>query len=206
MGWMFKVKRFNLISVLLVFVLIVITFAFLILGAGSFLTISQNVNNDISADLITILGGDAGARSIKGLQLFQHGKGKKILLTGIEEGEGITQPHYLNWRAQYLISSGVNKDDIYYDTLSKNSWDEAQKTLLFMKQKKLRSTIVVSDPPHQRRLKWIWDETFNGSGLTYYLIASKPSWWNKSKWWDNELSTKFVATEYLKILYYYAKY
>lgn len=161
----------------------------------------------IPGDLIVILGGDSGARSLRGVELYRKGFGKTILLTGLEDAEEATQPYYLNWRAQFLISAGVSKNRIILEkTLSRNTWDEAQHTLVLAKQHGWRSIIVVSDPPHLRRLQWVWGRTFKGSGINIYPCASHPSWWDEKHWWSNELSVKFVIMEYLKMPYYLIKY
>jgi hypothetical protein len=66
--------------------------------------------------------------------------------------------------------------------------------------------MVVSDPPHMRRLQWVWARVFKGSGIQVALIEGKPGWWNAERWWSNEASAKFVVSEYLKIAYYLIKY
>ena len=66
--------------------------------------------------------------------------------------------------------------------------------------------IVVSDPPHLRRVNWVWGKIFKDSGIEYFLSASHPSWWDEKNWWRNEMSMKFVTMEYLKIGYYALKY
>ena len=158
------------------------------------------------ADLIVLLGGDAGARSRQGLELFRKGYAPRILLTALEEGEPEVQPSYLNWRARFLEKAGVPRARILVEARSQNTWDEAQYTLALMKQQGLRRVIVVSDPPHLRRLQWVWARTFKDSGIRFMLCPSHPSWWDSRKWWGNEVSLKFVVNEYIKIVYYVFKY
>lgn len=174
------------------------------LKAGSFL--SSVPINPSPADLIVLLSGDAGARSLQGVALYKRGYGKRILLTGLEDGETSTQQIYLNWRMQFLISSGISKDNILFEARSNNSWQEAQNTFVLMKQNRWRSVIVVSDPPHLRRLRWVWGRIFKGSGIEVQFSASRPSWWDEKRWWSNEHSFKFVIMEYLKLFYYFIKY
>jgi uncharacterized SAM-binding protein YcdF (DUF218 family) len=172
--------------------------------AGSILAIPLSTIKP--ADLIVILGGETSARSIRGLELYHEGLSSTILLTGIEYGELQTQKAYLDWRAQFLISSGVPKGRILFDLRARNSWEEAENTLVLMKQKEWRRVIVVSDPPHLRRVDWVWGRIFKDSGIEYSLSASHPSWWDEKKWWRSETGMKFVTMEYLKIGYYLLKY
>lgn len=158
------------------------------------------------ADLIVILGGDTGARSLKGAELYRSGMAPVVLLTGLDEGEKETLPHYLHWRCQLLQSKGVAADVLLFDDKSENSWQEAQNTLNLMSQKGWQWVIVVSDPPHMRRLDWVWGNAFAGSGKNYQLIAAMPSWWQRDSWWANERSAKFVINEAIKLVYYRLKY
>ncbi len=190
-----------LIALLLLFVL---SISICFVKAGSYL--SSAVSPPSPSDLIVLLSGDAGARSQTGLELFNRGYGKYILLTGLEDGERAIQPYYLNWRAQFLLDSGVNKDRILTEGRAKNSWEEARYTLALMKQRKWKSLVVVSDPPHLRRLQWVWGKIFRDSDIKVAFAASKPSWWDEKKWWENEHSVKFVVMEYLKLAYYHLKY
>lgn len=175
-----------------------------IFNAGSILTVPLSAAKP--ADLIVILGGETGSRSIRGLELYREGLSPIILLSGIEYGELQTQQAYLDWRAQFLMSAGVPKSRILFDIGAQNSWEEAENTLLLMKQKGWRRVIVVSDPPHLRRLDWVWSKIFKDSGMEYSLSASHPSWWDERKWWRSEIGMKFVTMEYLKIGYYVVKY
>lgn len=65
---------------------------------------------------------------------------------------------------------------------------------------------MVSDPPHMRRLDWVWGKVFAGSGKSYVLIASEPAWWDAEHWWASEKSAQFVLTELIKMVYYVWKY
>jgi uncharacterized SAM-binding protein YcdF (DUF218 family) len=172
--------------------------------AGSFLAMGPSQLAPV--DLIVILGGDTGARSMRGTELYRQGFAPWILLTGLEEGEAQTRSFYLNWRSQYLVHGGIPPKRILFDANSQTTWDEARNTLELMKKRAWRRVIVVSDPPHMRRLHWVWGKAFKGSGLEYSLCASKPSWWDERKWWRNESSAKFVIAEYLKMAFYFIKY
>ena len=158
------------------------------------------------ADLIVVLGGDSGSRSVMGARLYRQGVSPRVLLTGLEHGALEAMPHYLHWRSQLLQSLGVDSDGILFDTVSANSWQEAENTLRLLRNNGWRTVIVVSDPPHMRRLDWIWGKVFDGTERNYRLVASQPDWWDGSRWWANEMSAKFVANELIKLVYYPFKY
>jgi uncharacterized SAM-binding protein YcdF (DUF218 family) len=181
-----------------------VIFVALFLQAGNFL--SSPAKQPTQADCMVILGGDGGARTAQGIELYRQNYSRKIVLTGIESGEPAAQSYYLNWRAQMLIAAGIPKESIEYDPVSSSSWDEANITLKLAKKHGWKRVLVVSDPPHMLRLKWVWSKIFIGSGVDVVLVPSTPNWWNAGKWWSNEQSAKFVMSEYLKILYYLVKY
>jgi uncharacterized SAM-binding protein YcdF (DUF218 family) len=174
----------------------------LFIKAGQLL-VTDNSSPLKEADAIIILGGDSGSRSLNGLELYKKGYGRYILLTGIENGEPGAMDYYLNWRAQIFSNAGVERNNILFDKNSRNTWEEADNTFRLMQKLHWRHVIVVSDPPHMRRLKLVWDKVFKSPDLSYSLYPSTPTWWKADQWWSNETSAKFVFEEYLKLLYYF---
>ena len=61
-----------------------------------------------------------------------------------------------------------------FELLARNSYTEAVRLLALMRKEGWRTLIVVSDPPHMRRLSWMYADVFEGSGLDYVLVASRP--------------------------------
>ncbi len=134
--------------------------------------------------------------------MYRLGYSKNILLTGVEGIESQLVDYYLNWRAVFFLEAGVPKKNILFDPISRNSWEEAQNTLQLMKNNGWKRVIVVSDPPHMRRLKRVWKGIFSATDKVFILIPSSPSWWDATHWWSNDKSAKFVIAEYIKILLY----
>ena len=66
--------------------------------------------------------------------------------------------------------------------------------------------VVVSDPPHMRRLAWVWDKVFAGSGKAYTLVASDMEGWDAGYWWRTSTNAQFVFAEYIKLVYYLIQY
>jgi uncharacterized SAM-binding protein YcdF (DUF218 family) len=187
--------------------IIFISGAMLLLGivnAGNYL--SSPADEPHKADLIVVLGGDAGSRSITGARLFTQDYAPRVLLTGLDDGEKEALPYYLHWRSLVLVARGVPKEVILYDLESANSQEEALNTLRLMVECSWNNVLVVSDPPHMRRLSGVWGEVFKGSNKKFSLIEAVPRWWNAERWWANEISGKFVINEYIKLGYYWVKY
>ena len=170
------------------------------MSAGLFLSIPANPPD--KADTIVSLGGESGQRSLKVSELYRKGLAPNILLTGLESSEQRTIPLYLHWRAMIFKKADISEKKIFLDDKSRSSMDEARNTLALMEREKWKTVIVVSDPPHMRRLQWTWKKVFRNSGREFILVATSPDWWNPWKWWANETSAVFVVNEYIKLVYY----
>ena len=173
------------------------------LGAGHFLEAPAQA--PVKADLIFALGGDNGARADRVLELYRKGFGSKVLL-GSEGAHSRTRAAYLSWRARYLIDAGIPEKALLFDHTSTTSWNEAVNALQVMQAMKLDRVLVVSDPPHMRRLSWVWGKVFEGSGKEFTLVASGLETWDAGHWWRNSLSAQFVFGEYIKLGYYFFTY
>jgi len=173
------------------------------LGAGHFL--EARAQKPVKADLIFALGGDNGARAARVLEIYREGLAPRILL-GAEGVHSKTRAAYLSWRARYLIDEGVPEKALLYDRRSANSWEEARNTLRLMEAMKLRRVLVVSDPPHLRRLSWVWGKVFAGSGREFVLVVSDMEGWDAARWWRTSPNAQFVFGEYIKLAYYLLQY
>jgi uncharacterized SAM-binding protein YcdF (DUF218 family) len=175
-----------------------------LLRAGSFL--AAPARPPVKADLLLALGGDDGSRVHGVLDLYRKGFAPKVLLSGMAGAYSKTREHNLMWRARYLIDEGVPASVLLYDRRSSSSWDEAVNTLRLMQSMKLERVLVVSDPPHMRRLSWVWDRVFSGSGKSYTLIASDMEGWDAERWWRSSPNAQYVFSEYIKLGYYLIQY
>lgn len=175
---------------------------FAALHAGTWL--AQPAQPPRPADAIVALGGDDGDRALRALSLYRERMAPVVVLTGVERGTA-APPAALTWRAEFLEAQGVPRSAIRLESVSRNSWEEARNVLALMRQQGWRTVIVVSDPPHMRRLAWVWERMFADSGLQFVLVASEPDWWFPREWWRDEKAGQFVITEYIKLAYYLAR-
>ncbi len=169
-------------------------------GAGYYL--QAPARQPVKADLIVSLGGDNGGRAVRVLELYRKGLGPKVLLTGPEGAHSRVLPVHQLWRGAYLIQEGIPEKAILYDSKSRNSWEEAVNALKLMREQKMERVLVVSDPPHLRRLSWVWGKVFAGSGKSFVLVASDYEDWDAAHWWQTSQNAQFVFAEYIKLAYY----
>lgn len=159
-----------------------------------------------AADIIVALGGDTGSRAALAARLYREGYAPLVLLTGIEYGSPEARETIVNWRQKFLVDSGVPVEAIRLDARSQNSWEEALNTRAFLEANGLSSAIVVSEPPHMRRLRWVWSQVFEGSGLRFHLVSAEASWWQPGRWWTSETGALYVIEESIKLVYYWLRY
>ena len=96
--------------------------------------------------------------------------------------------------------------DVQTENLPRHSWQEAQAVRARMQANGWKSVLVVSDPPHMLRLRYVWASNFRGTGLTYTLVATDPPWWSAWRWWRTKQASDFVGDEVLKLGYYVLRY
>jgi len=173
------------------------------LGAGHFLV--APAQPPVKADLIFALGGDSGGRVNGALDLYRKGFAPRVIV-GSEGVHSKTRAAYLGWHARFLVDGGVPERALILDRRSTSSWDEALNTLQVMREQKLDHVLVVSDPPHMRRLSWVWGKVFEGSGKQFTLVGSDMEGWDAAHWWRTSPNAQFVFAEYIKLAYYFFTY
>lgn len=158
------------------------------------------------AELMVVLGGDAGDRALTAKRLHAARMAPRVLLTGVDTTPSELRQPLMHWRAHFLVNAGVPREQLLFDSVSGNSWEEAVNTRRLMEARGWRTVLVVSDPYHMRRLSWIWRRVFDGSAIEVTLVASAPEFWKPGVWWRDERSAQAVIMETVKLGYYLVKY
>jgi uncharacterized SAM-binding protein YcdF (DUF218 family) len=196
--------------------IVIITVALVLLGAilflarkpmllaiGDFLVVQDELH---PADVIHVIAGPDD-RTEYTIQLYRQGYGKQIFFTG-----GWCTFHNL-YHGQHgrelALQQGVPPGAIAIDdsrVTSTYSEVVRLKEFLAWSPTPIRSVIVVSDPHHMRRARWTNQHVLGAAidiqmapvpfGMTRY----------QHRWWEDEASCQYVKQEYLKIIYYIARY
>lgn len=170
---------------------------------GDYLVINDKIQ---PSDIIHVIAGE-DHRTNYAITLYQKGYGKKLFFTG-----GFCQIHmvYHGIKAkQKAISRGIPPKAIVIDNSKvKSTYEEILRLKTYISQFNCfkTSVIVVTDPHHTRRTRWAYRNIFaNGVRIR---MAPVPLYLTpyKQAWWAHEKTRRFVKDEYLKILYYYARY
>ena len=175
----------------------------ILLAIGNFLVIKDDLQ---PADVIHVIaGGDY--RTDYAIKLYQQGYGKQIFFTG-----GWCQRHNF-FHGQHgkalAAKQGIPISAIAIDDSEvKSTYSEVVrlKEYIAQNQMRIRSVIVVSDPHHMWRARWTYKNVIDGSiSIQMAPVPFGLSPFQRS-WWTDTLSRRMVREEYMKILYYYARY
>jgi uncharacterized SAM-binding protein YcdF (DUF218 family) len=170
---------------------------------GDFLVVRDDLH---PADVIHVIAG-ADYRTDYAIQLYRQGYGKQVFFTG-----GWCTFHNL-YHGQHgrnlALGQGVPPESIAIDdTHVTSTYSEAVRLKEYIAKSPVpvKSVIVVSDPFHMRRArltyKWVLGDEVNVQmapipfDLTPY----------QHYWWTDEASRQYVLNEYVKLVYYYARY
>jgi uncharacterized SAM-binding protein YcdF (DUF218 family) len=170
---------------------------------GDFLVVQDPIR---VVDVIHVIAGpdeytDYAAR------LFRQGHGKKIFFTG-----GWCREHRENHGdrgRRKAVANGVPPEAIVTDdspVTSTYSEVERLKAWIACSDEPIRSVAVVSDPYHMRRARWTYRHILGDEiELRMAPIPFELSPY-KRRWWTDKESMRMVKEEYIKIVYYYARY
>lgn len=157
------------------------------------------------SDIIVILGGGWDERVAEGEQLLGRGLSTRVLLTGVSSARDASG---MPTDRRYLIlrKVGVSADSIYLDSSARNTWQEVHVIRDLLRTNGWHTVLMVSDPPHLRRLSWVCNRVLGKTEIEYTVVPTHPVWWDKMHWWRNGRSVWFVVQEYFKLLGYHLLY
>lgn len=165
------------------------------------------------ADAIVLMAGDFNNRPQEAARFYREKYAPRILLAP-EEGNILVDLGLIRPRVEIAIAQlkrlGIPEEDIeiYSDRNVTSTLDEAVALRAHLEKNhpEAKRLLLVSSWSHTRRLGWIFDKVFEGSGR---VIEVSPISFEKkayARWWTNEEKFLKVFTEYLKWAWYLTQY
>ncbi len=159
------------------------------------------------ADLITAVSGPE-YRIVYAAELYKKGLGATLFFTGGFSAENNRSE--ANWSMYVATITGVPSEAIAInDKTVISTYDEAVLLREFIDthpEREIHSVIVVTDPYHTRRAKWIYEKVL-GEEIKVMMAPVPFSQTNLSKyWWKDANSRTFVKNEYIKFVFYLFRY
>nr|WP_281175103.1 YdcF family protein [Domibacillus robiginosus] len=132
----------------------------------------------------------------KGVQLWKDGYADKLILSRANTG---------TFTVKQAAELGVPEDSIIAEEQAYSTYTNATYTKELLKERDIRSAIIVTNDYHMRRTKFIFEKVYHDSNinLTY---ATAPSHYQFATWWNDEESKQMLWKEYVKLVGYYFLY
>jgi uncharacterized SAM-binding protein YcdF (DUF218 family) len=175
----------------------------LVQAAGDILVVQDNLQ---PADLIAVASGP-DHRVLYAVQLVKAGYAERLFFT---DGRCLAESDRKENRCAALAErEGIPRNAITVDHAEVTStYDEAVRLKAFIEQSQepVRSIVLVSDPHHMRRMRWIYQRVLGSdirlqmAPVPFELTPYQPVWWRDTA------SRDFVLSEYFKSIYYFFAY
>ncbi len=162
---------------------------FFSLNLGKWIDVTQE---PIKSDIVICLGGGTIDRVKKSIALLNEGYSAKLLLLGE------------SWYNHPYIKKNYPDLPVVIDESPKNTQEEVWLIKRYMKEHGYQSALIVTDPPHTRRIKILTSKLLdNGDNITFRMVGSDVVWWDAKNYYRNEKARSFVWHEVPKIVYRY---
>lgn len=197
-----KKKRGYLITLIVLGVLACV-FLVMLQPIGDYLIVLDDLQK---ADMIATVSGPE-YRILYAVELYKKGLGTTLFYTGgySEKNERIEA----SWSERIAIENGVPEEHIVIDgTAVYTTYDEAEllKRYIETYAPDTQSVIVVTDPYHSRRAKWIYQLVMGESIQVSVAPVPRSQTGFPKHWWTTAESRRIVAKEYLKLIFYHLRY
>jgi uncharacterized SAM-binding protein YcdF (DUF218 family) len=179
---------------------------------GEYLVVQDRLEK---ADLIVCLAGNNVERGLATIDLYRQDWAPFIFLAREELVDGYEtlkdrRLHYPETRD--LLAALFKEADlpesavIQAPGIAASTYDEAGLVRAWVKQKGLRSLIIVTSPTHCRRALLTFKKVLKDQNVKIMIIPSSYSRFNPQSWWKEHKYVREVVLEYEKLICYSVKY
>lgn len=170
----------------------------LLIAAGALLVAPDPLEG---AEAVVLLSGGDEVRQDEAIRLIRDGYAKYLILTDTGEQVDGSQQAYLDLITRELIDQGIPADAILFTRQAADSTrEEAGRVKDVLRQYRLGSAIVVTDPYHTLRVRWIYRSVFSGGEEEIIVRAARDHWYRPLTWWLRPEGWKVTGLEYAKLL------
>jgi uncharacterized SAM-binding protein YcdF (DUF218 family) len=172
-------------------------------GAGRWLVREDPL---AAADEIVVLSGSMPARAEQAGRIFQMGYAREIWVSRPEsprevlESEGIRFEGEEDYNRAILLHEGVPEADVHvFPQPIVNTGQEIKEVSSQMRHDGKTSVIIVTSPPHTRRVRALWTKEAGG-GLRLIVRAAHQDSFDADHWWRDTRDTFAVVREFMGLL------
>lgn len=146
------------------------------------------------ADAVIVLGDDNfyGDRATRAAEIFRQGQAPLVIVSGRRLRPNASIAELME---HDLIERGVPKEHIarfLHDASS--TMEEAQQLAGFLRQRNIKSVILVTSNYHTRRARYIFRRIFPQE-IEVRVASARDGDFDPDRWWEKRKSTKELAQE-----------
>ncbi len=181
------------------FVVALIFFGWLALRLiGAFIVVSDPLHE---TGAIVVLSGGEPDRLVEAARLYSEGYSRKLIVTQTNMDAIDPESQKAIWKIQRAVELGIPKEEVLITQEIVNStYGEAVQVLYLMQHYGISSCIVVTDPYHSRRTKAIFNDVFNGSGLSVSIWSVPDHWYTAATWFESGAGWRITFSEVFKLI------
>ncbi|MDY6868547.1 MAG: YdcF family protein [Chloroflexota bacterium] len=190
-----KLKKLTPLWWLWIFVIpLLCLFSYIVLvGIGGVLIVADPIQE---VDAVVVLSGDDGDRLALAIEMHERRLAPNLVITNVED----TVNQRLAAEAQ---AGGFAKNEIYITKLEvESTLDEALAVRELALQKGWTTLMVVTDPFHSFRARFIFRRELRGSGIKIAVHPVVGHWFRSPSWFFHAEGWQFVFLEITKLLSY----
>jgi uncharacterized SAM-binding protein YcdF (DUF218 family) len=162
-----------------------------LLGLAAWLFPQQVLTVDsgpVTADAMVVLGGGSMERSVRAAELFKAGEAPRIIVSGM--GDDLANERVLE-------KNGVPKSAIQLESRSHTTFENANNSILLLRQTGVRRVIIVTSWYHSRRAMATFEHL--APDIQFYSRPTYLGYANK----DRRIIGSHMRMEYPKLLGYW---
>ena len=99
---------------------------------------------------------------------------------------------------------GIPGDSVPLLVPSASTFTDAHRIREYVATHGISRILVVTDPYHTRRARWMLGRVLGDSGVEIRMVPSDVPGTDPDRWWQDESQFLWVYTEYLKLAYYFS--
>ena len=147
-------------------------------------------------DAVVVLSGDDGERLDLAIEMHENGLAPNLVITD-------TSQQANDLLIQQALESGFLRQDIYVTDMQVGSTvDEAIAVRDFAQNRNWDSLMIVTDPFHSFRTRFIFRRELRGSGIQLYIRPVVGHWYRSTSWFLYAEGWKFTFLEITKFTSY----
>lgn len=173
-------------------------------GLGRYLVVAERL--PAHADGIVVMGGGdkTGTREQQAANLYARGLAPVVLTTGGPIAGEAAPATYAAWSVDRLGRRGVPRSAVISTNEGDSTVGDARGVRKLAEARGWRDLVVVTDSWHSHRTDVVFRSVFQGSPVRIYASPAPSPGFDPNAWWTNEDAAIAVATEYLKLVAFYA--